>query len=332
MRTAMARKNFLVLALLLLFCVIVFFISIGMGAVDIGFREILTTLIKAENTKTFRILYQIRLPRTLVATLVGAALALAGTILQGVMRNPLATPNIIGVSSGAGLTALTIMILFPLYYSLVPIAAFVGALATTLLIYSLAWKQGIIPTRLILAGVAVNTILGAGNNILLTRYPDRVSGVINFMVGGLSGSGWKEVEMITPYILLCLVISLFYTHKMNVLMLGDEIATGLGLRVERVRLALIILSSFLAGSAVSAVGLLGFVGLIVPHMARAFVGNDNRFLFPASILLGSVVLMACDLIARTIFAPIEVPVGVIMSILGGPFFLLILRNQYKSNT
>lgn len=325
------KKNLWILLALLLLCIVFFFVSLGNGAVEISTGEIIQALISRENTKIYRIIAQIRLPRTIVAMLVGAALSLSGAILQGVMRNPLATPNIIGVSSGAGLSALTIMILFPAHFHLVPIGAFVGALTTTLLIYSLAWKRGIVPTRLILAGVAVNTILGAGNNILLTTYPERVSGVINFMVGGLSGVNWKDVHMITPYILLSLFISLFFSRKMNILLLGDEIATGLGLRVEWVRRMLIILASFLAGSAVSAVGLLGFMGLVVPHMARAFVGNDHRFLFPASILMGSALLMICDLIARTIFAPIEIPVGVIMSILGGPFFLLILRNQYKGN-
>lgn len=323
------RKNWLILLGLFVLGVIVFFVSMGKGAVDIGVREIIDSLVKQENTPTFRILYQIRLPRTLVAMLVGAALALAGAILQGVMRNPLATPNIIGVSSGAGLAALTILILFPAYFYLVPVGAFVGALTTTLLIYLLAWKRGIVPTRMILAGVAVNTILGAGNNILLTRFPERVAGVVNFMVGGLSGVGWKDVSMITPYILVSLVIAMFFAQRMNILMLGDEIAIGLGVRVEQVRLSMIVLASLLAGSSVAAVGLLGFVGLIVPHIARAFIGNDNRFLFPASALLGTSVLMLCDLIARTVIAPIELPVGVIMSILGGPFFLVILRNQQK---
>ncbi len=325
------KKKLIVLLTLFILCFTFFFVSIAKGAVEIGIKEILSSLFRRENTATYRIIVQIRLPRTLAAILVGAALALSGAILQGVMRNPLATPNIIGVSSGAGLAALSIMILFPAYFYLVPVGAFVGALLTTFLIYSLAWKRGIIPSRLILAGVAVNSILGAGNNILLTTYPQRVSGVINFMVGGLSGAAWKDVRMITPYILISLVVSLFFTQRMNILMLGDEIATGLGLKVERVRRILIVLSSFLAGSAVSAVGLLGFVGLIVPHMARSFVGNDNRFLFPASILLGSLTLMVCDLIARTILAPIEIPVGVIMSIIGGPFFLLILRNQYRGH-
>ena len=137
--------------------------------------------------------------------------------------------------------------------------------------------------------------------------------------------------MITPYILVSLFITLFLSLKMKILMLGDELATGLGLQVERVRRTLIVLSSLLAGSAVSAVGLLGFVGLIVPHMARLFVGNDHRWLFPTSFFLGSLTLMACDLIARMIFAPVEVPVGVIMSILGGPFFLFILRRQYRGH-
>lgn len=323
------KKNLFFIIILGVLGLIFFFVSVAKGAVDISVPAIISALVKGEDTVDFRIIYHIRLPRTLAAILVGAALALSGVILQGVMRNPLATPNIIGVSSGAGLTALTILILYPQYFYLVPVGAFVGALLTTLIIYSLAWKQGIVPTRLILAGVAVNTILRAGNDILISAFPDRIQTTVDFMVGGLSGTSWQDIRMITPYILIGIIASLFFTQKMNVLMLGDEVATGLGLNVEMVRRILIVISSVLAGAAVSAVGLLGFVGLIVPHLARSFVGNDNRYLVPASILLGSLTLMVCDLIARTILAPIEIPVGVIMSIIGGPFFLVLLRKQYR---
>ena len=323
------QKNILLIALFAGLCFLFFLLSVAIGAVDISISEILEALFGGKDTSNFRIIYHIRLPRTLVAMLVGAALAVSGIVLQGVMRNPLATPNIIGVSSGGGLVALSILILFPQYYYLVPAGAFVGALLTTSLIYGLAWKEGIVPTRLILAGVAVNTILSAGNKILLSLFPTRIHGAVDFMVGGLSGTNWQNVRMITPYILLGIVGVCLMTPQMNILMLGDEPASGLGLNVERSRRWLIIFSAILSGAAVSAAGLLGFVGLIVPHMARAFLGNDYRYLVPGCIFLGAFTLMACDLLARWLFAPFELPVGVIMSILGGPFFLLILRQQYR---
>lgn len=307
--------------------VISIFVSIGFGAVKIGPIDIINILINKPAGMQYQIIYNVRLPRTIVAGLVGICLALSGAILQGIMRNPLAGPNIIGVSSGAGLMALIILMLYPSLYYFVPFGAFLGALATTLFIYALAWKDGVLPTRMILAGVAVSSLLGAGINSLLTFYPDRVTGVIHFLVGGLSAVTWQDVLLILPYALFGVVLLLIVSNKLNILMLGDEVATGLGLSVERTRFLFIALSSLLAGSAVSVVGLLGFVGLIVPHIVRLFVGSDYRYLFPGSILLGAGLLILCDTLARTIFAPIEIPVGIIMSVLGGPFFLHLLRRR-----
>ena len=307
--------------------VISIFVSIGFGAVKIGPIDIVNILINKPAGMQYQIIYNVRLPRTIVAGLVGICLALSGAILQGIMRNPLAGPNIIGVSSGAGLVALIILMLYPSLYYFVPFGAFLGALATTLFIYALAWKDGVLPTRMILAGVAVSSLLGAGINSLLTFYPARVTGVIHFLVGGLSAVTWQDVLLILPYALFGVVLLLTVSNKLNILMLGDEVATGLGLSVERTRFLFIALSSLLAGSAVSVVGLLGFVGLIVPHIVRLFVGSDYRYLFPGSILLGAGLLILCDTLARTIFAPIEIPVGIIMSVLGGPFFLHLLRRR-----
>lgn len=159
----------------------------------------------------------------------------------------------------------------------------------------------------------------------MTFYPDKVSGVIGFMVGGLSSTNWKHVDMIYPYVIIGLLLLLFITNKLNILMLGDEVATGLGLNVEATRFFFIIISSLLAGAAVSAVGLLGFVGLIVPHITRQFIGSDYRYLLPATIFTGSTVVVLCDTLARVMFAPVEIPVGIIMSALGAPFFLYLLR-------
>lgn len=307
--------------------VVSIFVSMGFGAVRIGPREIIDILIHKPEGMQYQIIYNVRLPRTIVAGLVGICLALSGAILQGIMRNPLAGPNIIGVSSGAGLVALLILMLFPQLYHFVPLGAFLGALATTLFIYALAWKDGVLPTRMILAGVAVSSLLGAGINSLLTFYPDRVTGVIHFLVGGLSAVTWQDVLLILPYALIGICLLLIVSNKLNILMLGDEVATGLGLHVERTRFLFIALSSLLAGSAVSVVGLLGFVGLIVPHIVRLFVGSDYRYLFPGSVLLGAGILILCDTLARVLFAPIEIPVGIIMSALGAPFFLHILRRR-----
>ncbi|MEL7605080.1 FecCD family ABC transporter permease [Sedimentibacter saalensis] len=304
-----------------------FLISIGNGAVKIQSGEILSSLLFRQDTVNSQIIWNVRLPRTIAASLTGTCLALSGSILQGVMRNPLASPNIIGVSSGAGLMTLVVLILFPEFYFLAPLGAFAGALLATMFIYFLAWKDGSGPNRIILAGVAVSSLLGAGNNAIMTFYPDKVSGIIGFMVGGLSATNWNDVFTILPYAFAGVIMVLLIQNKLNILMLGDEVATGLGINVERTRFFFIIISSLLAGAAVSVVGLLGFVGLIVPHMTRLFIGSDYRYLMPATIFTGSFVVVICDTLARTMFAPVEIPVGIIMSALGAPFFLYLLRRK-----
>lgn len=320
------RKATLLIIFVLL-AVISFFISVGVGAVKIGPVDIARSILYEKDTVNYQIIWNVRLPRTIVAALVGICLALSGAILQGIMRNPLAGPNIIGVSSGGGFFAYIILIIFPQYYYLVPIGAFLGALFATLFIYSLAWKQGALPTRLVLAGVAVSSLFSAGTNTLMAFFPDRVQVVLGFMVGGLSAITWQDFRMILPYAILGIILILFLPNKLNILMLGDEVATGLGIKVEKTRFIFIIISSLLAGAAVSVVGLLGFVGLIVPHIVRLFIGSDYRYLFPGAIFFGASLVMICDTLARTLFAPAEIPVGIIMSALGAPFFLYLLRKK-----
>ena len=320
------QKNLILIACICL-SVAGFFISIGNGAVKISPREIINAIVLQDATVNYQIIWNVRLPRTIAASLVGTCLALSGCILQGVMRNPLASPNIIGVSSGAGLMTLIVLIIFPDYYYLAPMGAFIGAISATLFIYFLAWKEGVATTRLILAGVAISSLLGAGNHAIMIFYPDKVSGVIGFMVGGLSSTNWTHVDMIFPYAIAGMILIAFISNKLNILMLGDEVATGLGLNVEGTRFFFIIISSLLAGAAVSVVGLLGFVGLIVPHITRLFIGSDYRYLLPATIFTGSAVVVFCDTLARVMFAPFEIPVGIIMSALGAPFFLYLLRRK-----
>ena len=316
---------------LILIIIASFFISMGNGAVKMTPLKIINTILYERDSSNFQIIWNVRLPRTIVALLVGINLSLAGAILQGVMRNPLASPSIIGVSAGAGLAALIILIIFPNFYYLVPLGAFIGAFGATLLIYFLAWNGGIMPTRLILAGVAVSSLFGAGNNALMTFYPDRVSGVIGFMVGGLSAINWQDVKMIAPYSIIGVFLLFFLPNELNILTLGDEVAQGLGIHVERSRFRFIILASLLAGSAVSVVGLLGFVGLIVPHIARILIGSDYKSLIPGTLLIGGSMLMLFDTLSRTLFSPTEIPVGIIMSILGAPFFLYLLRQRRGSH-
>ena len=320
------KQNFMILIFIAL-TAITFLISVGNGAVQMSPAKIIETLLYDKGSTSYQIIWNVRIPRTIVAALVGINLSLAGVVLQGIMRNPLASPSTIGVSAGAGLVGLIFLILFPQYYYLAPIGSFIGALGATMLIYGLAWNGGVMPTRMILAGVAVSSLFGAGNNALMTFYPDRVSGVLNFMVGGLASITWGDLKLILPYTIICGTILMFLPTRLNILMLGDEVSTGLGLSVEKTRFLFIILSSFLAGSAVSVVGLLGFVGLMVPHITRILIGSDHKYLLPACIFTGAIFVMLCDTVSRVIFQPVEVPVGIIISAIGAPFFLYLLKGK-----
>lgn len=302
-------------------------LGIGFGTLKLNIIEIYKAIFLESSGLNHNVIFNVRLPRNLIAAFVGMNLAVSGVTLQGVMKNPLADPGLIGITSGAGLMAFVIMIIFPDYHHLVSLGAFMGALLTAFLIYILAWKDGISPVRLILSGVAVSTFLGSGIKILMTFYPEKVAGGLNFMIGSLSGVTWPDFHLVWPYSLFGIVVLLFFSKRINLLQLGDEVAIGLGLHVEWTRRVLITIAAILAASAVSVVGLLGFVGLIVPHMARMIVGSDYKYLLPASIGLGGLVLVGCDLLSRMIFDPVELPVGIIMSLIGAPFFLYLLREK-----
>lgn len=302
-------------------------VSLLKGSVNISYSDIWHILIENGASAKDQIVLNIRLPRTLVAALVGMNLSLSGAILQAVMKNPLADPHIIGISSGAGLAGVIIMILYPAMEYLITPVAFLGAMGAAICIYILAWKGGIRPVRIILAGVAVSAFLGSGISALMIFYSDRVHGALMWMVGGLAARSWPHFDIILPYAIIGMILAFFGARHLNILQLGDEIARGLGLNVEVTRIAMTALAALLAASAVSVVGLLGFVGLIVPHAARLMIGADYRFLLPAAALLGIAVVTFSDTFARIVFSPIELPVGVIMAFIGAPFFLFLLRRE-----
>ncbi len=319
------RHRFWLLGVFFLLLLLSFGISLSCGAVQINLLQLLGAGRAAGIDE--QILINIRLPRTLAALLVGANLSISGAILQAIMKNPLADPHIIGISSGAGLAGIFIMIVAPQYNYLITPAAFIGAMAAAVAIYLLAWKNGIRPLRIILAGVAVSSFIGAFISALLVLYSDRVHGALMWLVGGFAARSWPHVELILPYTVCGLILAMVGSRYLNILQLGDETARGLGMNVEKVRLFLTAIAALLAASSVAVAGLLGFVGLIMPHIARLLIGGDYRFLLPAAALLGSGVVIFSDTIARCAFAPLELPVGILMAALGAPFFLFLLRRE-----
>ncbi len=305
--------------------------SLSHGELKLSLAELTATLLRPDSDLASQIIWHIRLPRILLGAMVGASLAVSGTILQGVLCNPLAAPGLIGISAGGGLAGLLVLLAFPRHGALLMPAAFGGALTAAILVYLLAWKRGASPVRLILAGVAVSALLGACSSAVLLFHAERAGGVLDFSIGSLATRSWLHVRLVWPYMATSLVSAVLLSGRLNILALGDEVAIGLGLRVERVRFSLLATAALLAASAVSAVGLLGFVGLIAPHMVRMFLGADNRWLIPASALFGATLVMACDTVGRMVMPPSELPVGIILAILGPPFFLWLLRKvTYES--
>ena len=318
--------------------------SVGMGAVYIppeSVLDVLTQDIWATNTplgsknKVIEtIVWEIRLPRIILAILVGAALAGAGGVMQGFFQNPMADPYIMGISAGAALgatLAITLNMEFWIFgLNAVSIAAFFGALSVTLLVYTLARRRGrVASTTLLLTGIAIGAIGTSVTSYMLIMGGENQRQLLFWLMGSLSARRWDHVWMLLPYATVGLGIILIYARELNVLLLGDEQAAQLGVHVEKVKLILLTASACLAAAAVSVSGIIGFVGLLAPHMVRLIVGPDYRIFTPMAALGGAILLVWADLIARTALAPAEIPIGILTTVLGAPFFLYLLHRQRK---
>ncbi|MBN2469370.1 MAG: iron chelate uptake ABC transporter family permease subunit [Anaerolineae bacterium] len=323
-----------------------FTFSIANGSSNIPYREVARTLLSAANLidgsdipdSQARIVLLVRLPRALVGALVGAALAIAGATMQGLFRNPLAEPGTIGVSAGSGLGAVIALTSGIAASSLwaVPLLAFVTGLGSALLVYILSLHNGRTNvSTLLLAGIAVNSFLGAATSTLLLMAAEygEMQAILTWIVGGLRGRGMDHAALIVLPIIACSLLLYAFSRDLNLLLLGEETAQGLGINVPRTRFILLGLATLLTASAVSTAGGIGFVGLIVPHALRLIIGPDHRLLLPASALGGAIFLVVCDTFARLLIRPAEIQVGLITAMLGAPFFLFLLwrnRRQFSS--
>lgn len=304
--------------------------SLAFGAVPIPPGEVLAALLGrgGDSTQTAIVLYA-RLPRLCGCLLAGAALAAAGVIIQGVLANPLAAPNVIGVNAGAGLATALCCAIAPGAVRLTPIAAFLGALAGVLLVLLISERAGASRITLVLAGVALSGMFNAGIDAVLTFFPDALSGYTDFRIGGVKNLSMARLAPAFWIILLALLAALSLSGRLDLLLLGRETAQSLGLNVGPTRMLLLALAAALAGAAVSFAGLLGFVGLVVPHIMRRLTGEDSFPLLLSSALGGALLLTVCDLVSRMLFAPFELPLGVVLSLTGGPFFLWLLLKQRR---
>lgn len=280
------------------------------------------------------IIWSIRLPRVLLGVLVGASLSMAGTAFQGMFKNPMADPYVIGISSGAALGA-TIAIVLGInitffYMSSISIFAFAGALLAVFTVYNIARIKNKVPvTPLLLAGIAIGQFLTAIMSLLMVIYSNDMAKIIYWTMGGLAGKGWTPLLGISFPIIISMVLINFFARDLNIMLTGEESAKSLGVDVEKTKLYILILGTFMVSMVVSLTGIIGFVGLIIPHIARIILGPDHRILLPASALIGGIFMIIADTIARTIISPIEIPVGIITALFGGPFFLYLLRKSKR---
>ncbi|WP_409227879.1 FecCD family ABC transporter permease [Gudongella sp. SC589] len=281
------------------------------------------------------IIWSVRLPRLLLGVIVGAGLSISGASFQGLLKNPMADPYILGISSGAALGAAIAIILKLeaafLGFSGISILAFVGALIAVTLVYNIGRIRSQVPvTTLLLAGVAVGQFLTAITSLLMVIYNRDMTKIIYWTLGSLAGKGWNPITTMSVPIIAAMVILLFFSRDINIMLTGEESAKSLGVNVERIKVYILLLGTFITSMAVSISGIIGFVGLIIPHIVRLIVGPDHRILLPASAVVGSIFMVFTDTIARTVISPMEIPVGIITAIFGGPFFIYLLRSKKKA--
>lgn len=311
--------------------IIMFLLAVAIGSSRISLAEVFAVLGGDTSGTNAVIVMSLRIPRALLALIVGACLAVSGVLLQAVMRNPLADPGTIGVSAGASTAVISILLIFPSMTYAVPLFAFVGAAFACFLIYIMAWSDGVDPVRIILAGVAVNAVLGGYNAFLQLQNSDNLQGVLAFLNGSLAGGMWQDVRIMGIYAIIGMFLACLCIKNANALQLGDEMAKNLGINVNASRICLSAVAAFLAAATVAQVGMIGFVGLVAPHIARMLVGSDYKVLMPTTLMTGALMVLVADTVGRSVWPGTEIPVGVMMSVFGGPFFLYMLRKRGNFN-
>ncbi len=326
------RKATLIYTILAIITFAVFVISTGSGEMKIDPLTVVKVLFGSGPEMETLVITSFRLPRIIVALMVGISLAVAGGILQGMIRNPLASPDVLGITGGAAVAVVGFLSIFSdknhsltVSIAWLPLAAFIGAALVGFLVYFLAWKNGVSPIRLVLIGIGISALMQALTTLLMVTGPVYQASQANIWITGtVYGSNWKNVAILVPWAVVFFIIAIAAARMLNIQELGDEIATGLGDKVQRHRFLLLMLSTALIGISVAFAGAIGFVGLMAPHMARRLVGSSFEALLPTSALIGGILVMLADLIGRTLFSPLEVPAGVFTAGIGAPYFIYLL--------
>ena len=313
-------KLFMIILIVILF--LCFFVAINVGSIQVSFLELFKGLFVEYNENVASI-YSIRFPRIIIAMLVGGALALSGLLFHVVLKNPLADPGIIGISNGASLVSILAGIFLPQLYAVIPLLSFFGGLITFAIIYSLSWKAGFKTTRIILIGVAINYTISA----LVTLAQSSTSSITSGAMGTISLYTWNDVRVLLIYLVPVIVITLFMAKACNLLGLEDRTLMSLGINVDLYRFGLSLIAVLLCSISVAIVGVIGFIGLLVPHISRLLVGNEHKHLIPVCLLMGAIILLVADTLGRVIMAPYEISSAIIMAIVGGPLFIILLKRS-----
>lgn len=325
----MDRKKILCFVVLIILLLGLFFISINWGSIHVTYKELMKGLFVAYNEDVATI-YDLRFPRIIIAMLAGSALAVSGVLFQAVLKNPLADPSIIGISAGANFVSVCMISFFPTFFFLTPIFAFLGGILACIIVYFLSWKDGFSSLRIILVGIAVNAVfMGLYQSFQSMSGPNYAiaSEIVN---ANISMKTWDDVRLLSIYAILGLALSLCVAKNCNLLGLEDKTIRSLGINVNYLRIIVSFIAVLLASITTAVAGMVSFIGLIVPHMSRLLVGNEHKCLIPFSALLGAFIMLLADTVGRLIAYPYEISAAIIMSIVGGPFFIVLLKRSDRS--
>lgn len=332
--TAVRRIRHWVIPLALtVICLVLSVATLGIGTAGVGVGDAFAMVMGRADPAKAHIMLQFLSPRVILCWLVGIGLAISGTVLQGVIRNPLAAPDIIGITKGAGVGAMLMLLWFPMAPTgAIPVAAFAGGLLAALLVYVFAYRRGTSPVRLALVGIAVSALCEAIIRLLIVRNPPDISAALIWLTGSLFGRSMADVWQFLPWVVVLVPLVVLCARRLDVLGLGDDLAAGLGEPVERTRRIVLLLAVALAAASVAVAGTVGFVGLIAPHIARSLVGGRHTSLLPSAAAVGVTMMLVSDAIGRGLLPPTEIPVGLVTACIGGPYFLYLLAKLARSTT
>ncbi|MFR2389551.1 FecCD family ABC transporter permease [Intestinibacter bartlettii] len=323
-----SKKICMILTTVFVLCFTIL-ISLRIGSIDISFKELIDGMFLSKQSNNFLIIRDLRMPRVLSAVLIGGNLAVAGALLQTTMKNPLADPGIIGISSGASLGAIAVMVIFTNLIKYKIIIAFIGGIIAACLVYLIGEDKGFSPVRIILAGVCVNSILNALSSMATVFNSAGVSSIQTWLLGSLVNVTWNDFKILALYTIVGIALCLLVIKSCDLMGLGDKTAQSLGLNVNRVRVMITFVAVFLTSISTGVGGVISFVGLVIPHICRFLIGSSHKFLIPFSYFMGGFLLLVADTVSRNIFRPYEIPVGLTMCLVGGPFFIYILRRSKR---